>query len=1707
MFPQVIQQPQPQPHSFLSRPYHALNYNSVPSSPSASTTRNLPRNGSNPRHPLSASQIQQQYAYSLQRTNSYPLSHEAAGGGTDASEHKLRRKTPNGTLSAGYDGTPPGWPSDPHTIKHMAMNHHVHAPQSIPADDTKSLPIRQLPAESDPRYHSTNEQLGDTSTQNTNIQGYGMERPGASWVWPVQYMPGADSVLNQVPMQTYLLPDGQQIPTVLQPPQQPGLGPTISNSAGPYGPYWPNGAFVPYRPAALRDPRYSAHAEVPRWPGIAQGDQLHVHPRDWAQSVHMPPLENHHIDSGLDNSCISPNALGAVNFNGFGSAFSPKSFRSPSKTSSRAYHSQLSNSTRQANSLGFMGEASQPHMQKSFGERSIPLVSLETNHDPGIATGSPAANADFKERLLSWSHSVYVDLLASLHHSQRAIQRGSQANGHHQRPRASIYPRPPRQPGTIFTSHGDQTAERNNGRRREHGKDEHVHKRLKDCPDVESPIPAGGRDRDHSRLEDGTSTRQHSYRDNVSLQYQQRRQSLGSSLQHPSGPSDHGRTHRRMSGTIIVPVVPRQHYEASVSANALSALEMLTQFCEESGWQWVDGMLLGGCLAYGLADYNGALGWYSKILDLDHNNVEAISNLAATLLSLNRREEAEHYWLRAVKLRPSYFEAVEHLIGLLCGDHRGKEAVGIIDFVERSLRLPRHGGEAFKTADHDSECSSLRSRSSSMSTCDASETIVFEYERNEQGWLNDIDHLGTTSQPGFGSSGYAIAGSENGRLLALVHAKGNMLYALGDNSSASKAFEDAVLISAGRRAQGIKGLISRILAVVSQDDSGALDIQSPKTTSEPILLPPELALQTAKLVFPHNGELPGLRDVPEGIAKKAAISTTSNSLLSLAKIFQDGMASSGGTSSGSQAASGVRDILALYYLSLALQPSPSTANNVGILLASVQQSATAKSRNRASRGQLPVIPGVVPGSGIALALAYYNYGLNLDSRHAHLYTNLGSLLKDIGQLTAAIKMYEQAVACDGNFDIALANLANAVKDQGRISDAIVFYKRAVAASPGFAEAVCGLANALNSVCAWVGRGGITCGQGKRDRWHVDEQGMLLDATDPGAYSAGWMKRVVDIVEKQLHDGESWGMGTLNNYVIEALIRQVETAFRSSKRQRERRDYLAASLKNWRGKKWEGARFLRVVERATKLIGWQWYQDEYVRKMPRDPTRYSRPHLPSALPIPSAPTVLPFHTFTCPLSAKQIRMISERNALRISCSTLRAPWLPNVIYRPPKPPAHHLNVGYVSSDFNNHPLAHLMQSVFGLHDRTRVKAFCYATTISDNSIHRLQIEREAPCFHDASSWSVERLVNQIVQDGIHILINLNGYTRGARNEVFAARPAPIQMSFMGFAGTLGAEWCDYLLADETAIPPETLRPWRRNVDFEDLITHENCDSLQDDWVYSENIIFLKDTFFCCDHRQSAPDSQGKQFTWEEEQVRRWQMRKELFPTLSDDTVILGNFNQLYKIEPTTFRTWLRILARVPKAVLWLLRFPDLGEKNLKQTAMHWAGAEVASRIIFMDVAPKHQHISRARVCDLFLDTPECNAHTTAADVLWSGTPLLTLPRYKYKLCSRMAASILKGALPKTQAGDDAAAELIARSDEEYEERAVALGNGLSYSSGSSDPGEVLRATGRLAELRKLLYESRWSSALFDTKRWVRDLEDGYVEAWRKWVAGEGGDIWM
>ncbi|KAI6093042.1 glycosyltransferase family 41 protein [Hypoxylon rubiginosum] len=1497
---------------------------------------------------------------------------------SDHDEHQLRRKTPNGTIDAGYDGNPAQLASGPPPLKHMILSN----PSSLVPNAAYSQHDR----------YGTNH---PTKPSDDNYPFQPSRRfnvpadSGADWQrWfnnDSHALIGLDCAPNG-PLPGYFpYNNGVQVPTALQPIYQHSPSPALFDNGGLLSP-WPGANLSAYHPTA--------------------------HPGDSSYRYLNHPAAPHPRPSS---------AYGQI---GIG-----------------AHLSKLSH----------YEEGSASLQTPSQGLESLTLEPGQYEGSVSEFDGRPAPGM-FKEKALTLAHRSYIELLSYLHQSKKAQSRASQESRSSKMVIFPKLPKPPSQSGCVPTPRQFQTSH---------------------------PFTGIGGGSNH--------TTNPEFPDLYRRQFQKHQVRSDNTTNAPF---------YHLFNSTETPTYPaasqeRGRLQATPLSNAKACVETLTILCEQSGWRWIDGMLLGGCLHYGLDHYEDALGWFKRIILLDDSHIEAISNVAATHYCLNQHEKAEQHWRRAISLRPSYLEAVEHLVGLLCSSHRSKEAVDVIDSVQKSIRI------SDAKINYDANLGIINATNSLA--YGASETGA--YAHCEAGGLVNMDsNTEESRQPGFGSSGYCVAGSENGRVIALIHAKGNMLYALKDIDRASEAFEEAVLISAGKKLKCIHSLIRRIQFVLSPESAHGFARRhgSHAPFTGPLLLPPDRARHTAQLVFTAHGELPGLRFIPDGAPKRSAISTTSNSLLSLAKIFQDAISNGGSLPRLMRQPSGIGDILALYYLSLSLSESPSTANNVGILLASVQHTSSAPQSQILEGSTIPHIPGITPGSGLALALAYYHYGLTLDPKHVHLHTNLGSLLKDIGQLDLAIQMYEQAVACDGNFDIALTNLANAVKDRGRISDAITYYRRAVNSNPDFAEAVCGLSTALNSVCDWSGRGGVFLHGGTYDRWHVDDKGMLRDAMHERVGS-GLMKKVVDIVSKQLTDSSHWGVGTLQSRAIEVLTPQLKM-LAADEAQGDLKN-AEFELRKWAGRSWEGSKVLRLVERSMKVAMRRWYRDKYVHHRSSE-TGYHRLKLPPSLAIPAAPTVLPFHTFTCPLTAKDIRMISQRNAARISCSTLKSPWLPISVYSPPPPPAPQLNIGYVSSDFNNHPLAHLMQSVFGFHDPSRAKAFCYATTASDKSVHRLQIEREAPVFRDVSNWPSEKLVEQIVKDEIHILVNLNGYTRGARNEIFAARPAPIQMSFMGFAGTLGAEWCDYILADETAIPPSTLRPRRNNINFEDVLRDGEF-SETGDWMYSENIVFCRDTFFCCDHAQSC-DSDEKTITWEHEQRRRWKMRKELFPSLPDDIVILGNFNQLYKIDPSTFRTWLRILSNVPNAILWLLRFPELGESNLKRTAKAWAGEEVASRIIFTDVAPKQQHISRARVCDLFLDTPECNAHTTAADVLWSSTPLLTLPRYPYKMCSRMAASILKGALPKTREGDEVASELIASDDADYENLATRLASSLSY---RRVEGQYCEGHGRLAEMRKILFEAKWTCALFDTHRWVDDLEQAYEEAWRRWEAGEGGDIYL
>lgn len=452
-----------------------------------------------------------------------------------------------------------------------------------------------------------------------------------------------------------------------------------------------------------------------------------------------------------------------------------------------------------------------------------------------------------------------------------------------------------------------------------------------------------------------------------------------------------------------------------------------------------------------------------------------------------------------------------------------------------------------------------------------------------------------------------------------------------------------------------------------------------------------------------------------------------------------------------------------------------------------------------------------------------------------------------------------------------------------------------------------------------------------------------------------------------------------------------------------------------------------------------------------------------------PIVLPFHTFTYPVSIRQIRQISSLTAHGIDQIARNMGLFDlNIESRRCKNlfPGERIRVGYVSSDFGDHPLSHLMQSIFSFHDRENFEIFCYALSKNDHSNYRSKIERDSEHFLDVSGWTSKNIIERIVADQIHVLVNLNGYTKGARNEIFSARPCEVQISLMGFAGTMGADWIDFAIVDEIACARQIVE--------------------KDGRLFTEKLIYMPDCYFVNDYKQCYREgiteigsgSDFRSLSLEEIMNLRNDMRQHLFPHLNSNTIIFANFNQIYKIEPFIFQLWLRILEKVPNSILWLLRFPGAGEKYIRSAAEHYhlgccpsiCPKELQKRLVFSDVASKFDHIRRGSIVDLFLDTPECNGHTTAADILWAGTPMITFP--KVKMCSRVAASLCFA----TGLGD----QMVVRSYSEYESRAVYL---------ARNP-EVLH------QMRTHLISTRDTSPLFDTKRWVKNFEKAIKICWVK-----------
>jgi predicted O-linked N-acetylglucosamine transferase (SPINDLY family) len=357
-----------------------------------------------------------------------------------------------------------------------------------------------------------------------------------------------------------------------------------------------------------------------------------------------------------------------------------------------------------------------------------------------------------------------------------------------------------------------------------------------------------------------------------------------------------------------------------------------------------------------------------------------------------------------------------------------------------------------------------------------------------------------------------------------------------------------------------------------------------------------------------------------------------------------------------------------------------------------------------------------------------------------------------------------------------------------------------------------------------------------------------------------------------------------------------------------------------------------------------------------------------------------------------------------------------------PPGAKIRVGYLSGEFREQATSLLLVGVLEKHDKSKFEIVAIDNGYDDGSATRRRIEAAVDDIVDISGLSDPQAVAAIRARRIDILVNLNGYFGEQRTGVFARRAAPLQVNYLGFPGTLGAPYMDYILADRDVLPEADHRFYQEKVAW---LPH--CYQANDDRRVIADRVFSREAcglpargfVFCC-------------------------------------------FNNAYKITPEVFAGWMRILAAVDDAVLWLLEDDETAVANLRRAAS--AHGIDRGRLVFAGRLPPAEHLARHRCADLFLDTLPYNAHTTASDALWAGLPLLT--RRGETFAGRVASSLLNNLhLP----------ELITTSAENYECAAVALA----------------RQPGDLATIRQKLAASRSSAPLFATKDLARAIEGSFT----------------
>jgi protein O-GlcNAc transferase len=672
---------------------------------------------------------------------------------------------------------------------------------------------------------------------------------------------------------------------------------------------------------------------------------------------------------------------------------------------------------------------------------------------------------------------------------------------------------------------------------------------------------------------------------------------------------------------------------------------------------------------------------------------------------------------------------------------------------------------------------------------------------------------------------------------------------------------------------------------------------------------------------------------------------------------------------------------------------------------------------------------------LAAAAESFRAAIALDPQHPRAHNNLGRTLAALGERSAAIECYRQAIALDERYAIAHNNLGVELAEERSLEEALACYERAVQLNPRFGEAHSNRGNVLlkleRAEEALASQGRALEHEPFNATFHCNRGNVLLRLRR--------FEEALACFDQALQLSPKFAESVNGRGSALRELQQLEAALECFDRAVELKPEYLEPLNN-------KASVLLCLERFEELLPWcdrllevkpdfppaLYYRGLALKNLARD--RESIQCLRRLLDLhPGHPMAAGYllHAAAAICDWSHGKLLADTEAglrkgeavvspfvllalsgdagLQLECARGHLahayPPPPEPVWRGERWRNDRIRVAYVSGDLRDHAVSYLMAGVFEKHDRERFMPIGVSLRPAVGSPFGLRVVHSFDAWidvHEASDLKVAQILRDMQID---IAVDLMGYTRGERINIFRHRFAPLQISYLGYPGSSGTPFHDYILADDFVVPEG----------------HERH--------YSENVIYLPECFQANDDRRVIG--------------ARTPTRAEA--GLPEGAFVFCSFNNAYKLTAAQFDIWCRLLHAVPASVLWIVAEHEDAQANLRREA--GARGIAPERLVFAQRADYEDHLARLPLADLFLDTLPFNAGTTASDALWAGLPVLTCSGESF--AGRMAGSLLRALdLP----------ELITRTAEEYQARALRLAN---------TPQELRALRARLAANRDTL----------------------------------------